>query len=300
MVREYGWGRNLDGDGYNDVLAAGIWDDLITWYENADGQGTFSSGADITTAAVSPYDVCASDLDGDGDSDVLVAAYGDFSSSYTNGRVVWYENTDGNGTFSAGVDINASSAGVCSVFAADLDGDGDNDVLSVSAIAGQVVWYANTDGHGTFSSGSSISASAVAPSSVFAADLDGDGDNDVLLGSAGDDRVVWYENTNGTGTFSAGVDITASADQVRCVFAADLDNDGDYDVLSASENDNRIVWYENTTGAGDFSTGTNIDASPAGACSVFVADLDGDGDGDILSASYDRNAVTWYENKHGD
>ena len=38
--------------------------------------------------------------------------------------------------------------------------------------------------------------------------------------------------------------ITTAADGARCVYAADLDADGDLDVLSASSDD-KIAWYEN-------------------------------------------------------
>ena len=77
---------------------------------------------------------------------------------------------------------------------------------------------------------------------VHTADLDGDGDVDILATSGG---VVWYENTDGDGSFSTGTDITSSADGAKSVYAADLDGDGDIDVLSGSYNDDRVVWYEN-------------------------------------------------------
>ena len=39
------------------------------------------------------------------------------------------------------------------------------------------------------------------PWSVYAADLDGDGDVDVLSSSLDDDKVAWYENIDGRGSF---------------------------------------------------------------------------------------------------
>ncbi|MCK6691600.1 MAG: VCBS repeat-containing protein, partial [Thermoanaerobaculia bacterium] len=61
--------------------------------------------------------------------------------------------------------------------------------------------------------------------SVFAADLDNDGDLDVLSASAGDDKIAWYEN-DGIGNFGLQQVITTNADRAVSVFAADVDNDG--------------------------------------------------------------------------
>lgn len=63
--------------------------------------------------------------------------------------------------------------------------------------------------------------------------------------------MTWYENTDGQGTFSAGFDLTTSADNPRSVFAADLDGDDDIDVL-VSDGDG-VMWFENTNGGGAFS-----------------------------------------------
>ncbi len=56
------------------------------------------------------------------------------------------------------------------------------------------------------------------------------------------------------------------------------------DVLSASYNDNKIAWYKND-GSESFTAAT-ISTSAEGAESVYAVDLDGDGDMDVLSASY--------------
>jgi hypothetical protein len=118
------------------------------------------------------------------------------------------------------------------------------DVLSASSYDNKVGWYENTDGKGTFGRQKVITTSAIQPYSVYAADVDGDGDTDVLSASSADDKIAWYENTDGKGTFGELNVITTSADRTRAVYAADLDSDGDNDVLSASFIDDKIAWYE--------------------------------------------------------
>lgn len=99
------------------------------------------------------------------------------------------------------------------------------------------------------------------PSYVAAADLDGDLDIDVISASADDGRVIWYENTDGRGTFANGIDIDVLA-SASSVAAADLDNDGDIDLVVAESEDGRIVWYENMDGLATFSTANDIAEDP--------------------------------------
>jgi len=127
--------------------------------------------------------------------------------------------------------------------ACDLDGDGDQDVLSTSSYRGdgEVVWYEN-DGGESFTA-HTISTTADGAFSAFAADMDGDGDVDVLSASYVDDKIAWYEN-DGSQSFTEHA-ISWTADAAWSVFASDLDGDGDLDVLSASYYDGTIAWYEN-------------------------------------------------------
>lgn len=48
------------------------------------------------------------------------------------------------------------------------------------------------------------------------------------------DRVVWYENTDGEGTFAIGLDLSTTANGAFALALADLDGDDDLDVVSAS------------------------------------------------------------------
>ena len=169
-----------------------------------------------------------------------------------------------------------------SVYAEDLDGDGDADVLSASYIDDKIAWYENLGG-GRFSAQQVITIAADGARSVYAEDLDGDGDADVLSASERDDKIAWYENQGG-GSFSSQQVITTAADSARSVYAEDLDGDGDADVLSAwtgTERDDKIAWYENQ-GGGSFSSQQVITTAADSARSVYAADLDGDGDADVL------------------
>jgi uncharacterized repeat protein (TIGR01451 family) len=239
----------------------------------------------ITTAANDAISVYASDLDGDGDIDVL-------SASLNDNKIAWYEN-DGMGNFGAQQIITTATNAAWDVYASDLDGDGDIDVLSASLYDNKIAWYAN-DGMGNFGAQQTITTAASGASSVYASDLDGDGDMDVLSASAYDYKIAWYAN-DGMGNFGAQQIITAAANGAWSVYASDLDGDGDMDVLSTSTYDNKVAWYEND-GIGNFGAQQIITTAANQAQSVYASDLDGDGDMDVLSASFDDDKIAWYAN----
>ncbi|MCH7644487.1 MAG: VCBS repeat-containing protein, partial [Myxococcales bacterium] len=224
------------------------------------------------------------------------------SASVFDSKIAWYENTDGAGGFGPQQVISTLAKDARSVIAADVDGDGDLDVLSASGsqFDNEIAWYENTDGVGGFGPQQVISTLADSAQSVFAADLDGDGDLDVLSASFVDDKIAWYENTDGLGSFGPQQIITTEANGAESVFAADLDGDGDVDVLSASLGWPNIRWYENTDGLGSFGPAQIIANNDALLPkSVWAADLDGDGDNDVLSASHFDDRIAWYENTDG-
>ncbi|KAH8094985.1 endonuclease [Aureococcus anophagefferens] len=238
----------------------------------------------VTTIADGARGVFVTDVDGDGDVDAL-------SASAYDDTIAWYEN-DGSQSFTERV-ITTLADSAFSVFAIDVDGDGDVDALSASANDHSVAWYEN-DGSQSFTE-RVITALADHPRSVFAIDVDGDGDVDALSAVRNDDTVAWYEN-DGAQPFQSFTEriITASAMQAACVFAIDVDDDGDVDVLSASYNDDTVAWYEND-GSQSFAEGV-ITAAAIEAWFVYAIDVDGDGDVDALSASAYDDTIAWYEN----
>ena len=142
--------------------------------------------------------------------------------------------------------LTSSASGAWSVVAADVDRDGDRDVLTASRFDHEVSRFENRDGLGGFGNEQLI-AEVAGASSVFAVDVDGDGDQDLLSASStiAEGRIAWYENIDGLGACGPPAIISNAADGARSVFAADLDGDGDPDVLSATYLDDTIAWYAN-------------------------------------------------------
>jgi len=279
---------DLDGDGDADILATSFAHNQIAWFENTDGKGAFATWNVIADDAGFPQSSFAADLDGDGDLDVLAAIRG-------GGKVVYYENTDGLGSFGSRKIISNDAPGAHCVLAADLDGDEDLDVLWSGVAVAEVAWHENVDGLGTFSDKQVIWNDGGVL--VIAADLDGDGDADVLSvpGDYGD--MVWFENTDGAGTFGEARLITTVADRYQSADTADVDGDGDIDIVAASHDHGRIVWFENTDGLGTFSLDREVAVMEALPLFVFAVDLDGDNDDDLLWSSELDGLIAWYENK---
>ena len=123
---------------------------------------------------------------------------------------------------------------------------------------------------------------------------------DVLSASINDSKIAWYENDGAADPSFTARTITTSASSARGVYAADMDNDGDIDVLSASYSDDKIAWYENDGAADPSFTARTTTTSADGANAVYAADVDNDGDMDILSASVTDDKISWYENGEAD
>jgi len=124
--------------------------------------------------------------------------------------------------------------------------------------------------------------------SLVAVDIDNDGDNDLIVASNGNDQVSLWRN-DGNGNFEKTL-IFGAADFVLSVTAVDFDRDGDMDVASASFFDGYINWYENVDGKGYEWRNHTIYVGTQGHY-VSYADMDGDGDDDLIAVTHAENTV---------
>jgi hypothetical protein len=229
------------------------------------------------------------DIDADGDLDVIGAGFGDDS-------LMWWENTAGDGSAWIGGTIAPTFNGARSVLSADLDADGDLDVLGANQHSGgSITWFENTAGDGSAWTEHRIAIFADGLA-VEAADLDGDGDLDVLGAGSAANRITWWENTSGDATTWTARDISTTFAGARSVRAADIDQDGDMDVAGAAVTDDQVTWWENTSGDGTTWAEHLVATAFDGAYAVSIADLDGDGDPDLSAAAFDGDTFSWWEN----
>src|SRR5690606_31996520 len=116
------------------------------------------------------------------------------------------------------------------------------------------------DGLGNFERSTTISANMSKPRDVCEADIDGDGDMDLVVASEDDFKVGWFENLDGQGSFGIQKVISSYAFKAFLVVPGDIDGDGDIDLLSANNEVGlgTIMWYENLDGLGNFSEGNVI------------------------------------------
>jgi len=176
---------------------------------------------------------------------------------------------------------------------ADIDGDGDNDVIGSGW---KLCWWENTFGTaGTWVK--HVVQDPLYPSpSVYCGDMDMDGDIDIVTGESR--YVNWWENQDGTGLSWTAHLVASGMSHTVDIQVVDLDGDGDMDIVTVEDEaffQSIKVWL-NKDGTGtsweQVSLPDNLDIS----WSLHCSDIDSDGDLDIVSGDLYDGFVYWWEN----
>ena len=117
--------------------------------------------------------------------------------------------------------------------------------------------------------------------------------------AAGGGSVFWLQNNLPAAPAFVRRDIAIGLNYPVNVHVADLEGDGDADVLAATRDDNRITWYENNGARPPGFTPRVVTTQAQGAVSVHTADIDGNGKLDILSASENDNRISLVSQQRG-
>ncbi len=271
---------DMNNDGFTDIVAAPLFYNT-SWWENDDGSGDLWTEHTVaTTCSLGIHFNQACDLNGDGFTDLA-------GGSYWGNSIIWWENTDGTGINWIERLIDSDVAKPRDISFGDFDGDFDLDIVTVSD-EDDAFWYENLDGNG-LSWTKRLLFSMERPSLVQSADVNGDGNLDVVIVEYSD--VTWYENVDGTGTNWIRHGIFGGP--VDGMDVNDVNGDGSIDMMACY--DNKIRWWQNVDGTGTQWTEhlvANVNTgSPDG---TFGYDIDNDGDLDITATAV--SVVYWWEN----
>jgi hypothetical protein len=275
------WGLALgdvDGDLDLDLLLGNDTQSNALFLNDGSGRFVDTTAAGLSFQVDQATSVALGDVNGDGAPDLMFG-------SWSRGHSRLYHN-DGRGGF---VDVTATHGPPFTDFTAavafgDADRDGDLDLLV--AVHGNDLLYRN-DGSGAFRSVLFTFPVSDPTRSVVFADVDRDGDLDLVTANGGvipappsQDR-LYLNNGNGTFTDATAARLPVDQDLTDAVVAADLDRDGDLDLLFGSLDLGPRLYLNNGTGFFSNATAARL---PAGlfAQSAAVGDVDGDGDPDLV------------------
>ena len=286
---------DFDLDGWLDVIVA--YGENIVFHRHT-GATSVSFNATIISAPVNTSAASVhlvADINADGLPDVVTTA----SRTTDSNRTLWWHAGLGSSPwFAAPQQIPGPTSASLKVDKGDLDRDGLVDlVVAPIGFSSALSSYRNLGG-GTWSA-----AVRVGPTSeykqVVVADFNNDGWLDVASASIA--GIQWFRNNESLPaplSFRPGVVIAGdlAAQGSNALTAVDVDGNGAIDLASANSNGNRIAWYQNA-GSPNFNFTTNFindGAGNAGIVQLAGADIDGDGEIDLLSTA---GQTVWYQNQ---
>lgn len=278
---------DVDMDGDQDILISGARNsssrDFITKLYRNDGDGNFQAVTSLT--GLSASSVAFADIDGDNDQDIMIAG---LDTDFTE-TIKLYRN-NGSGSYSEIRNIPMDGVGFCSIAFADVDGDNDEDVLITgrNRPTSRIAKLYINNGYGSFVEKENTPFRGVHRSAIAFADVDNDDDQDVLItgisGSSTASGITELYINDGTGEFSKMNNTPFVGYNYGSVDFADIDNDGDLDLLLTGLNSSgKSTMYVND-GTGNFSLHSDSWINNIYASSACFGDIDNDNDQDLIVA----------------
>ena len=315
---------DINGDNLVDVTTLTIsnHNPVFSFFLNKGDRTLNSHGSLQGPARQEVGDILFADIDSDGDADLLIGWLNQYITIHRN---------DGRGTFdAAGQALSKSTIRTRSLTTGFVNNDAHLDIVATGGLRTQI--HFNT-GDGRFIADHMSGLPTKAGADASLADLDEDGDLDLVISS--DEILIYYNRGNGSFTIP-GAELFNPNEYARQLFVFDIDSDGDLDLLAGGggtytfinegqgafgepghlssldnlalgdlegDGDIDIVSYRRGIGStvltndgrGGWIPGSK--AAIAGEPGILrLADFDGDGDPDIIAAGRDRHHLAFYEN----
>ncbi len=274
---------DFDGDGDPDLAIGGRRDDSATIEWNNDAARAHFVKVlveDTVPVFFEPHAGALADVDKDGDLDLLFV---------DGGASLYLMPNDGQGTFaprSPERQFSMRANALFSLVVKDLNGDGNLDAAAMSDVQ-WLVHVLHGDGRGAFEYDTAYTIGAGRPFFMKDVDLNGDGLPELLTTNQGDNSLSILRNLGPDGFADA--ELLDVGSGPTSIAGADLDSDGDQDVIIASSP--LMIFFND--GEGNLSR--RVDFEGAGAAFVVTDDMDSDGDLDIITGG-GSPSVALFEN----
>lgn len=215
---------DLNNDGYKDVIFTTMSETKV--YQNNKDK-TFTQQTTTMPGLSNHSSMACGDYDNDGDFDVLIAGL-----EGSDGITKVFRN-DGNFVFTEQTGIVLPGISNCSVDWADMDNDGDLDIVISGADYYFYTKIFDNNGNNTFTEIAGTSFKELYRSSLAIADYDNDGYRDLLVSGSynGDDYYTVLYRNNKNKTYSEVTTVSFPGIQYGSLNWGDYDNDNDLDLF---------------------------------------------------------------------
>jgi hypothetical protein len=287
-VQPYGgYAGDLDNDGWSDltVPCEQTGDARIFMNNGAGGYSSFTAEALVLDSQPSPNE--GADFNNDGEIDIV---FGD-----SNGDEISVLLGDGTGAF-PNKTFHVAGSSVRGVGVVDLNGDGWDDIVSANMFASNLAIFIN-NGDGTFPAAVPKEAGGNGEISIAVADANNDGLLDVFTATYNSPYVVIVLLSDGNGDLVPQTPTPSAGRPWQQITCADFNGDGNVDTAINLNTSNRmgVLMGNGLGGLGavqQYATG-------GFPMAIDAADIDGDGDLELVSSNYASATWTLYENQGG-
>lgn len=284
---------DVNNDGFLDIIASvqviGA-NDIIAWWPNNQNR-TFDSRVIISTAGKLSNDILIFDADNNNFEDIIMFSS---DSQRINNKIELFPN-NGDGTFGIRKVIQSFSSDIRGLHGDLLNGDSIFDIIVTDDI---YIDVSLGNGDGTFATPFRIEDDYTYTNFITTGKVNNDDHLDIIVsginGAVDHINLKWYQG-DGAGNFSAGNIISQNEySQITHPYLADLDNDGDKDIVAPTFVEfGDLVWWIND-GNGNFGSAQVIAEDFWPGYDLKIADINKDNKLDIVATNGD--GVFWFEN----